>query len=647
MADIRCLICNRVNDASAERCWYCNTLLPRQSGSLTPQEREKLAGIRGQSKSPEEEASLQPSGGTTPAAPPEPVKEEIPEWLERVRQLKQQDDQAGKPEPRDWVAEEKPDWLRDLTGEKHQQPDQAFAAIEDEPGGEVAVPDGEPADQVDLVEENQAELDLEHAASVEQAPFKGDIYEVFEDSLEPEPDLTPGLAVESADEELTEPEIDAILSEEEENITPASEIDKAGEFPIAIEDLPDWLVEDQSVSEPQETPAAAEPQPEPLPEKKIEKAYLPAWLASLRPVQSVTPAAVAAEQEPEAEDHGILAGIKGTLPASRSSQQVKESHAFASELHLSPAQRRNVDLLRLLLQSEDDDSQAIVEKQVGRGNHKLLRLLVTVLVLLSVLIPIFSPGMRGVTPALYSTELVDTLSIIQTLPENKPVLITAHFEAGLAGELNWTAQPVLSHLVARGIPLALSSTNVSGFAILRKMVSDAAGEGAEYPLNEKVVDLGYLPGGTIGLGALVSEPLAALPFTTDIQPVAEVDVLKGVNTLSDFGALLLITDNPDVARSWIEQIGRNSTQVTTLAVVSAQAAPLVQPYYASGQVDGIVSGVGGALSYELLRAVPGTASSKFGIYQVALLSAAVLILAGGIISTLIGSSNGAAKEGKP
>jgi hypothetical protein len=124
-------------------------------------------------------------------------------------------------------------------------------------------------------------------------------------------------------------------------------------------------------------------------------------------------------------------------------------------------------------------------------------------------------------------------------------------------------------------------------------------------------------------------------------------VLKGVNTLSDFGALLLITDNPDVARSWIEQIGRNSTQVTTLAVVSAQAAPLVQPYYASCQVDGIVSGVGGALSYELLRAVPGTASSKFGIYQVALLSAAVLILAGGIISTLIGSSNGAAKEGKP
>jgi len=52
------------------------------------------------------------------------------------------------------------------------------------------------------------------------------------------------------------------------------------------------------------------------------------------------------------------------------------------------------------------------------------------------------------------------------------------------------------------------------------------------------------------------------------------------------------------------------------------------------------------LSYELLRAVPGVASSKFNIYQVALLSAAVLILAGGIISAFIGSSNSAAKEGK-
>jgi hypothetical protein len=647
MADIRCLICNRVNDVSAERCWYCNTLLPRQTGSLTPQEREKLAGIRGQSFAPEDESLPQPAEGTPPTAPPEPAKQEIPEWLERVRQLKQQDDQVEKPEHRDWVAEEQPDWLRDLTGDKHEQADQVSGAAGEEPGDEGMDLESKPIDQIEPHDEDLSEPDFEHAASVEQTPFKGDIY-AFENSLEPEPDRAAEPALPSAVDEFAESEDDAIARQELADIIPAAETDSSAEFPIAVEDLPDWLAEEQPASETQETLITAETQPEPSPEKRIEKAHLPAWLASLRPVQPVSQSASAAEPEiePEVEDHGILAGIKGTLPGSRAPQQAKESKAFSSDLHLSPAQRRNVDLLRLLLQPDEDDHPERVEKQKGGGKHNLLRIVVTLIVLLSVLFPIFTPDMHGVIPALYSTEVVDTLSIIQSLPEDKPVLITAHFEPGLAGELSWTAEPVLRHLVARGVPLALSSTNVSGFAILKKMVSDAVAEGADYALNNKVVDLGYLPGSSIGLGALVSDPLAALPFTTDIQPVAELNVLKGVHTLSDFGALILVTDNPDIARSWIEQIERNDLQVITLVVVSAQAAPLVQPYYTSAQVDGIVSGVAGALSYELLRAVPGVASSKFNIYQVALLSAAVLILAGGIISAFIGSSNSAAKEGK-
>lgn len=666
MADIRCLICNRVNDASAERCWYCNTLLPRQTGSLTPQEREKLAGIRGRSNSPEDQAVTPPGGNNPPAAAPEPAQEKVPEWLERVRQLKQQDENTTTPANRDWVAEEQPQWLRDLTGEKHEtapdaSPLEEAAAVDNEPEME-----SEPIEQADIAEELQAEPafepeelqadpEFEQAASVEQAPFKGDIYAEFESDAEPElePNLMPDGDLPAAAVEITEEEDDAIARQELKEIIPAPENDDAAEFPIAVEDLPDWLAEEQPVDEPQETPAAveSEPEPEPLPEKKLEKAHLPAWLASLRPMQSAAPAAPSAEAEtepePEVEEQGILAGIRGTLPGSHSPQRAKESHAFGSELHLSPAQRRNVDLLRLLLQPEDDTPQARVEKQTARGSSKWLRLVVTMLVLLSVLVPLFSPGMRGVTPALYSTEVVDSLSLIQSLPEGKPVLITAHFEAGLAGELDWTAQPVLRHLVARGVPLALSSTNVSGFAILRQMVGDAVADGVDYPLSDKIVELGYLPGGTIGLGALVSDPLAALPFTTDIQPAEDVNVLKGIQSLSDFSALVLITDNSDVARSWIEQIERHDTRVITLAVVSAQASPLVQPYYTSGQVHGIVSGVAGALSYELLRGSPGTVSSKFSIYQVALLSAAVLILAGGIISALIGSSNGAAKEAKP
>jgi hypothetical protein len=43
MADIRCLVCARLNDENAERCWFCHSLLPKATGPLTRQERENLA----------------------------------------------------------------------------------------------------------------------------------------------------------------------------------------------------------------------------------------------------------------------------------------------------------------------------------------------------------------------------------------------------------------------------------------------------------------------------------------------------------------------------------------------------------------------------------------------------------------------------
>jgi hypothetical protein len=270
----------------------------------------------------------------------------------------------------------------------------------------------------------------------------------------------------------------------------------------------------------------------------------------------------------------------------------------------------------------------------------------TILILLAVILPFFSRSFSGIIPVLYSSEVVDSLNLLQELPVDKPVLVAAHFEASLAGELSWTAQPVLEHLVSRGIPMALTSTNVIGFAILEEQVRQAAGENSGYVLEEKVVDLGYLPGGTIGLTSLVSDPLTALPFTTDLKPSREQSVIENVDSLSDFGALILLTDSPEIARSWVEQAGRADSPPPMIAVVSAQAAPLLQPYYDSGQINGYIAGLNGAVSYELLRSVPGQASTTFGSYQVTLLLVALIIFVGGAASLIISSVSVPKKKGE-
>jgi hypothetical protein len=76
--------------------------------------------------------------------------------------------------------------------------------------------------------------------------------------------------------------------------------------------------------------------------------------------------------------------------------------------------------------------------------------------------------------------------------------------------------------------------------------------------------------------------------------------LENINALADFTLVVVITDDPDVARSWVEQVEPELDDTPLIMVLSAQAKPLVYPYFTSvpKQVNGIVSGVVGGAFYE-------------------------------------------------
>ena len=70
-------------------------------------------------------------------------------------------------------------------------------------------------------------------------------------------------------------------------------------------------------------------------------------------------------------------------------------------------------------------------------------------------------------------------------------------------------------------------------------------------------------------------------------------------------------------------------------ITSAQAAPMIAPYSDSGQVDGIVSGLSGGVSYELLMGQSGQAQRYWDAYQIGLIIAVTLTLAGALYYTLL------------
>jgi hypothetical protein len=78
-------------------------------------------------------------------------------------------------------------------------------------------------------------------------------------------------------------------------------------------------------------------------------------------------------------------------------------------------------------------------------------------------------------------------------------------------------------------------------------------------------------------------------------------------------------------------------------LLSAQASPMVQPYYASGQITGFVAGEGQAVIYEQVTGSAGHASMMYDRFQPVLILTAVAIFLGGLISLITAAPAGKKK----
>ena len=111
-------------------------------------------------------------------------------------------------------------------------------------------------------------------------------------------------------------------------------------------------------------------------------------------------------------------------------------------------------------------------------------------------------------------------------------------------------------------------------------------------------------------------------------------MLQSVNSLKDFGAVLVLSDKAESARQWVEQIQPTMGKTPLLFVISAQSAPMVEPYFQSGQVSGYLSGYSGSLSYEKIAEQTVASSNHLGAFQASILFVALVILLGGLVNLI-------------
>lgn len=402
--------------------------------------------------------------------------------------------------------------------------------------------------------------------------------------------------------------------------------------PFNPEDLPDWLIDEQPEETPKQGLIQAQVNPvvdDNLP--KPEKGNLPVWLEVRRPVEAVELAANKSEPSSVGTSDDILSTMETIVAGGKMPQVSGKPSDLGGGLKVTDQQKANAAILATVITNVAEKVEE-EHKTIQLKNYVLWRAFLGLVFFAIAVLGFTTLNGYGIQPALFPEEVVHTFDQINSLPVDKPVLIAGDFEAGLAGEIRWSSQPLIEHLMRRNLAIALISTNPVDTALLSAQITKGLQAVPSYPVFEKVVDLGYLAGGAIAVQSLNGEFSKSVPLTAELTATSTHALLSSVSSLKDFGAVVVITDDSENARVWIEQIQPQMAGTPLLMITSAQAAPLIQPYYQSGQVAGLVSGMPGSLVYERILQTPGDATGHLSSLQLLSVLMAGLILVGGFVS---------------
>jgi hypothetical protein len=562
--------------------------------------------------------------GATQGLAEEGEPENDEDFMEKIRALKVGD------EPVETDDEEVPV----VPVEDFSAGGESAPAVEDEPASEGDSPDwvgGLP--EMDPTQDGEEETPIQETPFTEDPNVTGSLPSWMENLQ------TTGLVMPGS-EEAEEPGLeDAGYSEEE--ISTLFEQD----------DLPDWLGTDEEEITAESPQEEAAPTEETQPERVIERAELPGWLQAMKPVEAVTSAAEEEEEkgeeeavQPTRERVGPLSGLSDVIPAEPHIIHFGSPAKVIPGFELTDVQKQYTMLLKEMVEVEQANVPA---KRRGVANpQQVLRWVIAGLLLAVTFLTLWisdSFEMALPDPANIPQENLAVISMVGEMSKADRVLVAVEYQPGLSGEVEAASYSLIKHLLLQQVQLVLVSTQPvgpgMGDAFLQEIfTAEPSIATSEY------FNLGYISGGAAGL----------LNMATDIRQVRpeiwSQPSLNGIESIADFSMVLVLTDDPDVARSWVEQVQPildpdNSGQgVPLVMAVSAQAQPLVYPYYYTSprQISGLIGGVTGGAYYEniLGRAEAGRIWTA---YNIGLVLAVLIIALGSVINLARNSLQGIGK----
>ncbi len=400
---------------------------------------------------------------------------------------------------------------------------------------------------------------------------------------------------------------------------PSTEAEPASDAVFSM-DMPDWLAgfTPSDLNMPPESAARPASPAAPNPED-ISPASLPSWVQALRPVEAVIAAAEEDDFEQTVEKEGPLAGFRAVLPVAAGLLKIQRPKTYSNKLDVDNAQQEQVALLENLLAAETR-AREIPPRQKNSAERPL-RWAIAAILLLVTLIPLALGSRWTPIPSLAGADLNAFASTLASVENGAPALIVVDYQPAFAGEMEPLAQSALRELMKKQARLAFVSTSPTGSLMAERLMAQLDAQN-NYPTS---VQLGYLPGGAAGIQVFASDPTRVGRGSS-----WKSATLSGITHLEDFAVALVLTDAPDEGRLWVEQAAPELRGKPLLMVISAQAEPMLRPYFDSHQIQGLMVGLNHGAIFEQQFLSDGPVRQAWDSFNLGLLVMETLIVVGGL-----------------
>ena len=495
------------------------------------------------------------------------VDGEFNAWINRIREKSQQENsvRARQIPSENEEPDQVPEWLQRIRALRPSPEEEITHEVKTSPGYADDLPQ-EWTDEA-LQELRRQALAEDHEQETEPLLSTSASTEDEEPPVEPE--------MEAPSEPIHE-EPESI----EENFHNIPEDEEAYYTPVTGEDLSQFTEDqDDSVIEPMEEELATgdnelpeqEPEQEPPAQAEIQAEEVVPDATPLEPKAIETPEETELESVPvEAEDEAKM-GEEEPEEEPEEEEQPIDSAAVPPDLLLLRDQQDRASLLASLIEQEGrvTAGKQPIRKPSGRAGRLVVALLLLVGLIASILIG--PAAMPTDTPKSIPALALDEQ--IQTLAESDKVLVVLDYQAATSRELEALAAPLLINMDSKGIKLAFLTTQPSGLFLAQLLLAQAG-------LPEET-QVEYLPGSYLNLISWAMNPAIS----------ATGDDLVSVKNLGYYKMVILVSDSADNVRGWLEQIAPWMDSLKFAAVITQMEAPVLSPYFDSGQLVGYAAGI--------------------------------------------------------